>query len=592
MKVVRYKLLSLMLVLILFCSIFTGCGKSEANVWLADSIAPTSSTKGNDGDMYLNTSNYDLYQMKNSKWIKIGNIKGEKGDKGDKGDTPTIEISEDGYWVINGKKTTTRAQGRDGKDGVSPLISISEDGYWVINSKKTGVLAKAQDGKNGSNGKDGIAPTIEFSEDGYWIINGVKTKIKAKGEDGKTPTVEISEDGYWVINGVKTKIKAMCKNCIQQSAAEIYLIAVNNLVEKENPKPTECTIVANGNLDCDTKKEILEVEVDGETPNSGKILFKDGKIVDIILDYETATIVKNEEGNLIAGWAQDKTKVKKRSFGEEEIVLEVGTQINTTDAFETTIYPSWVVLGAKNGKLLLTIKYWKAVKLLGRENYYTGIDYLDELSQSIVVKNDIVDKVRSINVEDLNRVTGYNPMKTGTGLPYKNGERGMYGETVTYYMKDGFVASTNELGETTGEYTSFEHVDGRILVNSQNIDTANKKFDKIEVKCNNYSYFPTTLTTSKDGNTVGLSSTSKAHAFLFSGTKYWLASTLVHTGKSGASWGMRFVDSTTNITGASFKNSADSSDIGTTAIVLPVVELDLNVQVIKDDEGNLKLKNN
>ena len=36
MKVVRYKLLSLILVLILFCSIFTGCGKQVANVWLVD----------------------------------------------------------------------------------------------------------------------------------------------------------------------------------------------------------------------------------------------------------------------------------------------------------------------------------------------------------------------------------------------------------------------------------------------------------------------------------------------------------------------------------------------------------------------------
>ena len=34
---------------------------------------------------------------------------GEKGDKGDNGITPTIEISEDGYWVINGEKTTVLA---------------------------------------------------------------------------------------------------------------------------------------------------------------------------------------------------------------------------------------------------------------------------------------------------------------------------------------------------------------------------------------------------------------------------------------------------------------------------------------------------
>lgn len=46
-------------------------------------------------------------------------IQGEKGDKGDKGDdglTPTIEISDDGYWVINGKKTNVKAKAEEGKD--------------------------------------------------------------------------------------------------------------------------------------------------------------------------------------------------------------------------------------------------------------------------------------------------------------------------------------------------------------------------------------------------------------------------------------------------------------------------------------------
>lgn len=48
-------------------------------------------------------------------------------------DTPTIEISDDGYWVINGEKTNVKAEGADGKDG--------KDGT---------------DGKNGVDGEDGI----------------------------------------------------------------------------------------------------------------------------------------------------------------------------------------------------------------------------------------------------------------------------------------------------------------------------------------------------------------------------------------------------------------------------------------------------
>lgn len=131
------------------------------------------------------------------------------------------------------------ACGKDGKDGITPTLEISEDGYWVINDTKTDVKAVGTngidgkdgkdgiDGTNGTNGTNGVTPTIEISGDGYWIINGTKTEYKAigvdgtngidgvdgkpgeDGVDGTTPTIGISEDGYWIINGVKTDKKAI-----------------------------------------------------------------------------------------------------------------------------------------------------------------------------------------------------------------------------------------------------------------------------------------------------------------------------------------------------------------------------------------------
>lgn len=100
----------------------------------------------------------------------------------------------------------------------APAIEISDDGYWVINGVKSTVKAIGQDGINGTNGvdgKDGVTPTIEISDDGYWIINGEKTPVKAMGQDGKngtTPTIEISTDGYWIINGEKSAIRAIGKD--------------------------------------------------------------------------------------------------------------------------------------------------------------------------------------------------------------------------------------------------------------------------------------------------------------------------------------------------------------------------------------------
>ena len=240
---------------------------------------------------------------------------GIQGIPGEDGKTPTIEISDDGYWVINGEKSRVLAQGikgdkgdqgEPGKDGVDGQdgLSITEikktetvgniDTYTIYYSDGTTSKFTVTNGINGENGtdgaqgeqgiqgvpgKDGVTPTIEISKDGYWVINGVQTQIKAEGvkgdkgdqgnpgkdgvdgqdgrsvteikktstsgnvdtytilysdgttstftvtngtdgiqgeqgiqgvpgKDGVTPTIEISEDGYWVINGARTEIKA------------------------------------------------------------------------------------------------------------------------------------------------------------------------------------------------------------------------------------------------------------------------------------------------------------------------------------------------------------------------------------------------
>ena len=171
-------------------------------------------------------------------------IQGPQGVPGKDGVSPTITISEDGYWVINGLKSAYKAVGTDGlngTDGTTPTIEISADGYWVLNGTKAEYKAVGTDGKDGTDGtpgkdgedgkdgapgkdgedgKDGVTPTIEISADGYWVINGVKTEYKAVGTDGKdgvdgtSPSISIDKDGYLVLNGVKTEYKTCkCVNC-------------------------------------------------------------------------------------------------------------------------------------------------------------------------------------------------------------------------------------------------------------------------------------------------------------------------------------------------------------------------------------------
>lgn len=40
--------------------------------------------------------------------------KGENGEDGKDGESPTITISDDGYWVINGVKSNVKAAGEEG----------------------------------------------------------------------------------------------------------------------------------------------------------------------------------------------------------------------------------------------------------------------------------------------------------------------------------------------------------------------------------------------------------------------------------------------------------------------------------------------
>lgn len=85
-------------------------------------------------------------------------------------------------------------------------------------------------------------------------------------------------------------------------SAEFYLDAVEQAIMKQNlntvgeTMPSECEIVANGNLNCD--EETINVEVDGEVPDSGVIMFEKSTISNVSLVYGNDTIVFNEDGKL------------------------------------------------------------------------------------------------------------------------------------------------------------------------------------------------------------------------------------------------------------------------------------------------------
>ena len=161
--------------------------------------------KGEDGDYYLDLTTAKLYGPKTQgAWGGPSlDLKGLPGRDGQNGTAP--RIGDNGNWWVGDTDLNVKAQGapgQKGQDGHTPVFSVI-DGYWAIDGVKTSTKAQ------GDKGQDGRTPVLTII-DGYWAIDGVKTSTKAqgdKGQDGHTPVFSVI-DGYWAIDGVKTTTKA------------------------------------------------------------------------------------------------------------------------------------------------------------------------------------------------------------------------------------------------------------------------------------------------------------------------------------------------------------------------------------------------
>lgn len=143
-------------------------------------------------------------------------------------------------------------------------------------------------------------------------------------------------------------------------------------------------------------------------------------IVSIILKNNPTTTQKE-----FAEWTQDRTTVTR-----EDVILEVGDRVRLKieDKEESSQYSAngytgrWAVLGVENGKLLLvsTTEVETEIDLYGKEGkttgvpidagYNNGIDKLNNISSKYLNK-EYADEARSIKIEDLIRVIGYEPVK-------------------------------------------------------------------------------------------------------------------------------------------------------------------------------------
>lgn len=248
----------------------------------------------------------------------------------------------------------------------------------------------------------------------------------------------------------------------------------------------------------------------------------------------------NELDEIMNPWVQNKTVVTKKMKSGTK-TYNVGDDY-TYDCGVSGYTGKWKVLGAERGKLLImsTVDIGR-LELSGKEGYNTGVTQLNNMCAPYG-KN-----ARSITVEDINRVTGYDPTKQNNNTKYGAGEFYEYGNKVTYTASGS--SATN--GKTyTSAISKYEHPDGRIL--GQNDVTS------IQVESTYYYYYPSTLTTSDGEQTgeIGISKTIPAYKLLFrkaddtANCSYWLASSYVYTSSNRSLFGLRGVRSEGRVNGS------------------------------------------
>ncbi len=366
---------------ILFICVFmtTGCFKEETHTargakWYVEETAPTNKYVANVGDMYLDKETNNLYQMKEDGWLQVGNLSSKETPI-----TPTVEISEDGYWIINGEKTEHKAIGKDGQNG--------KDGKDGVDGKdgKDGVDGtNGTDGKDGQNGTDGKTPSITIGENGHWYINGIDTGLSAIGKDGQDGTD--GKDGATGTDGKGVYIgyNGYIWNGTEQTSYKVSKEQDEEIAENTiGIQDTMSLYFKNGYLDLKDKRVALMANY---MPNAKLTQYSEITIKEI-------TVYTKEAGKLSIGTAKVVDIVNARINGTTYNVntteYEVTKGLNTITLNIEVAEDETIVLGGNNSVGLF---YAKGINVDDEQGVFT---YIDNEKHDYIISstNDIKDKL-------------------------------------------------------------------------------------------------------------------------------------------------------------------------------------------------------
>lgn len=340
-------------------------------------------------------------------------------------------------------------------------------------------------------------------------------------------------------------------------------------------------------------KDYIYNNIDGKQTHRGALITKneDGTItykssqkasVALIadLDDEGNAIIRNTENGNGQIWRQTGTDIT-----DGKINLKVG-QLVTGYSEKSVGDGNWYVLGVENKKLLITTNRNKVqVALSGQDGYVNAIQELNKAVETFKNRN-MAESARSINVDDINRVTKYNPDIANFG---EGKQINSWKNDVTYTLKDGKVyyqGNKYPTVEMKSNYTSFCSYKGKkwALLNYD---------EKVTLRHTYYYYYPQTLSTSSSNKSEikDEKDSIKAYELLFANTSdnttsYWLASQYIWNDNGFAEFGIRRVVGGM-IGGRSCYTSNGSIDSYTFG-VRPVVVLKNEVKV--SENGVLSLE--
>lgn len=271
------------------------------------------------------------------------------------------------------------------------------------------------------------------------------------------------------------------------------------------------------------------------------------------------TIMGIHIGDTINYVATEDVEENERTIVSTADVNGFGNQtINLNDYTGT-----WRVLGVENGKLNIVSSKNAGIIASNNETWLTGVfasSYLKlkgkvgyqnaekELNRvcSLYGKGKYAESARSINVDDINKITGYDPNHVGVnvntatteqiaaGTKYNQGILGEYGSTVSFFW-DGTSKPKYTSSTINGNLKEEHNTNGFVWFNGKNWEKSNYTVQNkkiCDITLTGYKYYANTLTANDTSQSVGIANNSNEWDLLFNNSKlgdgmfeyYWLAS--------------------------------------------------------------------